>query len=135
MLAPQMSRPSPSEHPMPRVSAKSIVIVGLLAALALWLHWASLDAGLAADDFLNRAMLDGEYPVARAPLDLYSFLRAPGELALLQDGGIAPWWSHPDLKLSMLRPLSSALLWLDHRVLDLSPLRPARSFRSCGWSG
>lgn len=106
---------------MPSTTGKSLVIVALLAAVALWLHWPSLDAGLAADDFLNRAMLDGEYPVARMPLDLYSFLRRPGELAPLQDGGIAPWWSHPDLKLSLLRPLSSALLWLDHRVLALDP--------------
>lgn len=106
---------------MSSTTVKSLVIVALVAAVAVWLHWPSLDAGLAADDFLNRAMLDGEYPVARMPLDLYSFLRRPGELAPLQDGGIAPWWSHPDLKLSLLRPLSSALLWLDHRVLHLSP--------------
>jgi len=106
---------------MQRVTGKSLAIVALVALAALWLHWPSLGAGLAADDFLNRAMLDGEYPVARSALDLYSFLRRPGELATLQDGGIAPWWSHPELKLSLLRPLGSALLWLDHRVLALGP--------------
>lgn len=106
---------------MSGAAAKSLVVVALIAAAALFLHWPSLDAGLAADDYLNRAMLDGEYPVARSPLDLYSFLRRSGELAPLMDGGIAPWWSHPELKLSLLRPLSSALLWLDHRVLGLSP--------------
>lgn len=120
MLARRLVDASIAWKRMPRPSLKSLVIVALLVLIALWLHWPSLGAGLAADDYLNRAMLDGEYPVARSPLDLYSFLRRPGELAPLQDGGIAPWWSHPDLKLSLLRPLASLLLWLDHSVLGLS---------------
>jgi len=94
----------------------------LLAAAAVWLHWPAIHAGLAADDYLQRGMLDGDYPVARSPLDLYSFLRRHGELRTLIEGGIAPWWSHPNLRLSLLRPLASALLFLDHRVLNLSPV-------------
>ncbi len=102
-------------------TAKSVVIVTLILAVAVWLHLPSLDAGLAADDFLNRAMLEGRYPVPRSPLDLYAFLHRQSELAPMMDGGVVPWWSHPELKLSLLRPLSSALLWLDQRGLDLSP--------------
>lgn len=106
---------------MSRVSRYSFAVVALAAVVAVWLHWPSLHAGLAADDYLQRGMLDGEYPVARSPLDLYSFLRKPGELRPVMEGGIAPWWSHPELRLSLLRPVSSALLFLDHRVLGLSP--------------
>ncbi len=106
---------------MSSAAQRSVVIVALIAAVALWLHFPSLDAGLAADDFLNRAMLEGRYPVPRSPLDLYAFLHRQSELAPLMDGGVVPWWSHPDLKLSLLRPLSSALLWVDQRGLDLSP--------------
>jgi hypothetical protein len=92
----------------------------LIAALAVLLHWPSLRSGLAADDYLQRAMLDHEYPVPRGAWDLYSFLRKPGELAILMDAGIAPWWSHPELRLSLLRPVSSLLLCIDHRWLGLN---------------
>ncbi|MCC6902836.1 MAG: hypothetical protein IT377_27945 [Polyangiaceae bacterium] len=114
-------------------TAKSVVIVTLILAVAIWLHLPSLGAGLAADDFLNRAMLEGRYPVPRSPLDLYAFLHRPGELAPMMDGGVVPWWSHPDLKLSLLRPLSSALLWFDQRVLDLSPR--GQHVHSLLWAG
>lgn len=93
----------------------------VIAAIAVALHWPALQSGLAADDYLQRAMLDDEYPVKRGAWDLYSFLRKPGELPILMDAGIAPWWSHPQLRLSMLRPVSSTLLWLDHSVLGLNP--------------
>lgn len=93
----------------------------VIAAIAVRLHWPALRAGLAADDYLQRAMLDGEYPVKRGAWDLYSFLRKPGELPILMDAGIAPWWSHPQLRLSLLRPLASLLLWFDHSLLDLNP--------------
>jgi hypothetical protein len=115
MLGPSMSEQA-------RMRAALTATIAAICLVAVWLHWPALHAGLAADDYLQRAMLDREYPVARSPLDLYSFLRNRGELPLLMDGGIAPWWSHPALKLSLLRPLASLLLYVDHSLLGLSPV-------------
>jgi hypothetical protein len=33
--------------------------------------------------------------------------------------GLLPWWAHPELKLRFLRPVSSALMWFEQRVLGL----------------
>jgi hypothetical protein len=95
------------------------LFVAVLVVAGVLVHRPSLSMGYLSDDYLQNAMLDGEYPVPRSALDLYSFVK-PGELGRVMDLGIVPWWSHPDLKLSALRPLSSALLWLDHRLLGLS---------------
>jgi len=63
---------------------------------------------------------------------LYAFVSdAPGEVQKLVDGGILPWWSDPDLRLRALRPLSSALIWLEHSVLHLSAF--ARHLHSLAW--
>jgi hypothetical protein len=78
----------------------------------------ALTTPLVADDFAQRAMLHGRYPVPRCPLDLYNFANgSTQETQALMDGGSLPWWSHPHVKYSMLRPLSSALLWLDDALL------------------
>jgi hypothetical protein len=78
----------------------------------------ALSTPLVADDFAQRAMLHGRYPVHRCPLDLYNFADgSSGETQALMNGGALPWWSHPHVKYSMLRPLSSALLWFDDAVL------------------
>ena len=39
-------------------------------------------------------------------------LGPPGSEALIRNGPL-PWWTHPELKLSLWRPLSSLLMWLD----------------------
>jgi hypothetical protein len=96
------------------------LFVAILVIAGALVYRPALSMGYVSDDYLQNAMLDGEYPVPRSALDLYSFVK-PGELGRVMDLGIVPWWSHPDLKLSALRPLSSALLWLDHRLLGLSP--------------
>jgi hypothetical protein len=93
-----------------------------LVLFTLWLHWPSLRAGVLADDFLQRAMLDGTYPIHRAPWDLYSFFRNRDEMPALMANGVLPWWMPPDLRLSLLRPLPSLLVWLDYKVLALSPV-------------
>lgn len=104
------------------MSARAYAAVVLLAiALGVALHSPSLATGFAADDYLQRAMLDGSYPVARSPLDLYSFVKDERELARLIETGTLPWWSDPSLELSALRPLASLLIVLDERWLGLSP--------------
>lgn len=105
----------------------------LTLALAAALHWPALSSGFVADDYLQLAMLDGDYPVARSPLDLYAFVRGRDELGPLMDRGVFPWWSHPELRLSAFRPLSSASIWLDHSLLGLSAAQ--RHVHSLLWLG
>jgi hypothetical protein len=90
--------------------------------LALFLHWPSLDNGFRSDDYPQRAMLLGKFPAARSPLDLFDFARGtPGDYRRLLDFGHLPWWSEPQLKLRMLRPLASLMLAFDQRVLGADP--------------
>lgn len=106
---------------MPRRRWGYALLVLAVIAFGALLHRPGLDSGLVADDFLQRAMLDGTFPVHRAAFDLYSFVDAGrGELQHLMNAGTYPWWVHPDLKLTALRPLSSLLIALDARVLGLS---------------
>jgi hypothetical protein len=77
----------------------------------------ALTAPFVADDFAQRAMLRGSYPVPRCPIDLYNFADGSRtETQALMNGGALPWWSDPHLKYAMLRPLSSALLWADEAL-------------------
>ena len=84
-------------------------------------YWPALRSDYLLDDYLHAAMIDGTYPVQRGPLDLYNFVNE-GDRAVLTARGLLPWWSHPDLTIRFFRPLSSALLWADHRVLGRGPL-------------
>ena len=73
------------------------------------------------DDHLQAAMVEGTFPAPRSPLNLYDFVN-DGDRVALVERGLLPWWSHPQLKIRFFRPLSSALLWLDHRVFSHDPL-------------
>lgn len=95
--------------------------VAIVIAIAVALHWPGLHTGLFADDYLIRAMIQGEYPAQRAPWDLYSFYGGARELDALTASGTLPWWIPPELRLSLLRPLPSLLLFAEERLLGLSP--------------
>lgn len=83
------------------------------------LRWNALDGVLLADDWDHYAMCNDAYPAARHPLDLFNFVSPePAERSRLRDTGRLPWWAAPDLQLSVFRPLSSALVTLDYRLLD-----------------
>lgn len=86
----------------------AVLVVGVaLRVPSLW-------AGFGMDDFAQLAMLDGRYPVPRWPWDLFSFAKGqPAEVHALMSKGSLAWWSHPELKLCALRPLSSLLMWVD----------------------
>jgi hypothetical protein len=104
-----------------RDSALYAVVVCSAIGLGLFLHWPSLHAGYRSDDFPQRAMIRGEFAAPRAPLDLFAFASgAPHDVEKLMDFGYMPWWTAPDLRLRMWRPLASALMVLDQRVLDAS---------------
>ena len=64
------------------------------------------------------------------PFDLFVF--ANGDVAdntRMRDAGLFPWWVDPHLKLSFMRPLSSATHALDHAALwpDSAPLQLAHN--------
>jgi len=75
------------------------------------------DIGLGSDDYMQHAMLTGVYPVKRSPFDLYNFAQSSAdEHKALMDFGSIPWWTHPEFRLAMMRPLSSALIYLDYAL-------------------
>jgi hypothetical protein len=113
-----MTEPSARTPAPPR--AAELFAVAVVLALAASIHWPGLAMGLMADDYLQRAMLDGHYPIRRAPWDLYSFYGGATELPALVKDGVLPWWIPPELRLTLLRPLPSLSLWLDRNVLELS---------------
>ena len=108
------------------------VVVALAALAGLLLHAPSLGAGYAGDDYLQLAMLDGDYPVRRSSADLYCFARqgADERNALVRSGAL-PWWSDSDYRACALRPLSSWLMAFEHRYLRLGPM--ARHAHSLLW--
>lgn len=81
--------------------------VGLLVTLP------SLDMGFVLDDYAHLALVESSYPLNAGTFDLYSFL---GDLPL------DPWWKHPDFKISMWRPLTSALLRFDNHLFGHDPV-------------
>lgn len=88
--------------------------LGALLGLGLLVFWPTLRARFYFDDHFHVAMLAGRWPTPRSPLDLYHFV-GDGDCAGLLERGVLPWWSSPDLRVRFLRPLSSLLLWADHR--------------------
>ncbi len=85
------------------------------------LHQAAIRTGFLLDDFLHIAMLEGNFPVQRHPLDLYAFIDDHDRDTLLAHG-VVPWWTHPHLTIRFLRPIASATIWLDHAVFGRNAL-------------
>jgi hypothetical protein len=107
----------------PRDSALYALVVCSAIGLGVFLHRPSLDAGYRSDDYPQRAMIRGEFAAPRAPLDLFNFASGdPRDVQQLMDFGYLPWWTVIDLRLRMWRPLASALMVLDQRILDLNAM-------------
>jgi hypothetical protein len=82
--------------------------------LGLTLQWPSYQGGFRSDDYVQWAMFRGEFPAPRSKLDLFSFAAGTSiDQQQLVDFGHLPWWSHPELRLRMWRPIASALMALD----------------------
>jgi hypothetical protein len=101
---------------------RGVALAMLLAAGSL-VFLPAVRSEFLLDDYLHASMIDGSFPVARGPLNLYDFV-ASGERQLLVDRGMLPWWSHPELKIRFLRPLSSVLRWSEQHVLGLGAAGP-----------
>jgi hypothetical protein len=104
-----------------RLSRRNAVVywvaIAALMALGLYVRREALWAGFVADDYAQLAMLDGTYPLARAPYNLFSFSDGTtSEGFRLIRAGFYPWWADPQVRLVMLRPLASLMIALDHRL-------------------
>jgi hypothetical protein len=97
----------------------------LFATLAVgaFLNRAAVHGPLVLDDFMQRALIEGETTPHRGPFNLYDFISNDNRGALLDRGAI-PWWSDPHLSIRFLRPLPSVLIWGDHRLFGYTPVGP-----------
>ena len=93
----------------------------ILVTLGVLVFLPALLSPFLLDDYLHVAMVDGTFPVPRSPFALYDFVN-DADRPLLVERGILPWWSHPQLTIRFLRPLSSALLWANHRLFGAHAL-------------
>jgi hypothetical protein len=84
------------------------------ALLAVVLVLPALRAGLVGDDYFHRMILlgRGDWAASLNPtLDLFSFV-PESQRAHMMEVGALPWWSDPNLRIALARPLSA----LTHRA-------------------
>lgn len=108
-------RETRKRHKLERIEL--CVILGLGAILFL----PAVRAPLFLDDFLQGAMVEGTFPAPRGVFDLYDFVDDHNRAQLMQRG-LLPWWTDARLTLRFFRPLSSALLFLDHKLTSHAAL-------------
>jgi hypothetical protein len=96
----------------------------LVALLAVLLSAPSLFADFYCDDQWFVLRLDGAALAPKeGPFSLYTFASgAADQRARIVDHGPLLWWTEDGLRLAFCRPLSSALLWVDHAVAGRRPL-------------
>ena len=92
-----------------------------LALLALLMSLPCLGNGFSADDFDLRDQLE-----TLGPFEAYHFTScdpARARAAQLRDMqlGLAPWWTDPESRQCLFRPLASSSLWLDFRLWPRAP--------------
>jgi hypothetical protein len=91
-----------------------VAAVAAIVCANLWLRAPAFSIGFTVDDFAQLAMMRGKYPVRTPPLQLFTFSSGdPTANAVLRGTGFFPWWTHPRLRISMFRPIASALMWFD----------------------
>src|SRR5262245_35511913 len=97
--------------------------VRIALGLGLALSLPALTVGFSNDDLLQRLELEGKLPGYERPwLTLYDFTPPCRSIAELTNWGYLPWFSESDLSLRFFRPLSSALLTLDHALFGRNAL-------------
>jgi hypothetical protein len=92
------------------------LFMGLLACL---LALPALRVGLIGDDYFHRTILlhRGELATYMNPFtDLFAFIKN-GEVAeRMRELGYLPWWSDPNIKVSLFRPLTALTHMLDYAL-------------------
>jgi hypothetical protein len=104
----------------------------IVIAIGIALVVPAITADFTADDHLHRVVARGDPGIAglhSRPLDLFVFANGnAADMAQLRDGGLFPWWVDPSLKLSFMRPISSATHAVDHTLWpDSAPLQLAHN--------
>jgi hypothetical protein len=101
----------------------TVVLLGGVLAAGAFFNRAALRAPLALDDFAQRAMIEGTLTPHRGPFSLFDFVDDINRATLL-DRGALPWWTDPRLTIRFLRPLSSALTWIDYGLFGYGAFYP-----------
>ncbi len=112
------SEPPPSPRPRDASETRvrrSRIALALVFVAGLLVFSYAVSAPFWLDDYAQIAMVEGNYPGPRGPIDLYDFVRET-ERDMLVDRGLLPWWTNPRYKLRFFRPLSSSLLWAEYRL-------------------
>src|SRR5262245_47354070 len=87
----------------------------VVMAVALALCLPALRADFFTDDQVLLAEIEGRLPGVRA-WDLYSFCPDAGGLQRTVDVGAYPWWTNPEVRIRLFRPLPSLLMHAEHAV-------------------
>lgn len=98
----------------PRNETRTLCVI-LLIGLVLFLP--AVLSPLFLDDFLQGAMVEGTFPAKRGMLELYDFVDDT-DRAEMMARGLLPWWTDPTLTLRFFRPLSSALIFFEHKLFS-----------------
>lgn len=91
--------------------------------LALALTAPTIGVAFYADDYVLFAYLEKALPGSPPWYDLYHFTAGASRPAQPSSESVgAPWWAHPELKIHLVRPLTSALLSLERAAFGDAPL-------------
>jgi hypothetical protein len=83
--------------------------------LGALLGFPALRGTLEVDDYFHRSILSGHWSTPSVLLDLFTFMPPPGRgRRFLIDLGFVPWWGDPDLRVSLLRPVTAAIHLFDY---------------------
>ncbi len=104
-------------------SRRQYALLGLILVLGALAHLPLLRAPRLLDDYAQSAMVDGRILPQRSAFDLYAYIDDSDRPTLVERGAI-PWWTSPHLVVRFFRPLSSVLIWTDHRLFGSGSLWP-----------
>lgn len=109
-----MPQPQPVDRRFGPVS-QALAVAALLAA-------PSLAGDRFMDDWLHLLVLDGHPGFPGSPWWLFDFATGdPAKVLPIIERGPYPWWTFPEVRLSFLRPLTSGLAILEHRLFGGAP--------------
>ena len=92
-----------------------------VAAVSVALCLPALGAGLFTDDHVLLGEIEGRFPPPH-PWELYSFCPDGERLEELLAAGAYPWWTSPEARIRLFRPLPSLLIHAEHAVFGREPL-------------
>ncbi len=98
-------------------------LVALACAVMLLLP--SVFTGFSADDYFLQAITLQYQAIPKlpdSPLDAFAFVRNDAEgLQQRVEMGLLPWWTHPQLRIAFMRPLSALTHWFDFHCFPDAP--------------